>query len=156
MLKKILLFSTVLALIFVAYQLYQTGSDNRKQTSADKIVISDQSEQPLFDLIHHNLTAINQKKIDDYLTTLVPTARKDSQKEIRAFLDSYTVKISLDGFRVLKKDKTHCLVETKQKTTNLGKNKYRDHIATANHTLKKVEGKWLIASTTMIDTTFLD
>ena len=48
MLKKILLFSTVLALIFVAYQLYQTGSDNRKQTSADKIVIADQSEQPLF------------------------------------------------------------------------------------------------------------
>ena len=97
MLKKILLFSTVLALIFVAYQLYQTGSDDPKQTSVDKIVISDQSEQPLFDLIHHNLTAINQKKIDDYLTTLVPTARKDSQKEIRAFLDSYTVKISLDG-----------------------------------------------------------
>ena len=119
MLKKILLFSTVLALIFVAYQLYQTGSDNRKQTSADKIVIADQSEQPLFDLIHHNLIAINQKKIDDYLTTLVPTARKDSQKEIRAFLDSYTVKISLDGFRVLKKDKTHCLVETKQKTTSI-------------------------------------
>jgi hypothetical protein len=57
---------------------------------------------------------------------------------------------------VLKKDETHALVETKQKATNLGDNKYRDHIATANHTLEKVDDTWLIAATTMVDTQFID
>ncbi|GHU35417.1 hypothetical protein FACS1894193_00940 [Bacilli bacterium] len=156
MLKKILLFSTVLVLIIAAFQLYQTKSDDSTQAKVNKIVITDKSEQALYDLINRNLTAINQKKMEDYLATLIPTARQNSQKEITTFLNSYTVKINLESFQVLKKDKTHCLIETKQKTINLGKNKYRNHISTANHTLTKLDGKWLIASTTMIDTEFLN
>ncbi|GAB2022162.1 hypothetical protein RyT2_12360 [Pseudolactococcus yaeyamensis] len=156
MLKKILLFSAVLALVMLAFTFYQTGSRDTQQTKTDKIIITDKAEQTFFNLISSNLTAINDKKIDNYLTTLVPTARKASRKEITTFLETYNVKISLESFRVLKKDDTHCLIETKQKTVNLGKNSYRNHIATANHTLTKLDGNWLIASTTMVDTDFLD
>lgn len=158
-LKKLLLFSTVLALIFLAFKLYQgqsVGANQDSKTDQQKIVITDKGEQAIFDLLDSNLTAINNKEIDTYLATLVPTAREASRKEIATFLDTYTVKNQLESFRVLKKDKTHCLVETKQKTINLGKKKYRNHIATANHTLKKVDGTWLIASTSMINTEFID
>lgn len=106
-------------------------------------------------VLETNLQAATDEDIDLYVSTLVPSAREATQKEMSAFFEEYDVEHTLLEFKVTKEDGTRIQVQARQKTVNKGKNKYRNHITVANHTFVKMDGEWFLEETAMSDTQFI-
>lgn len=106
-------------------------------------------------VLETNLQAATDEDIDLYVSTLVPSARDATQKEMSAFFEEYDVEHTLLEFKVTKEDGTRIQVQARQKTVNKGKNKYRNHITVANHTFVKMDGEWFLEETAMSDTQFI-
>lgn len=106
-------------------------------------------------VLETNLQAATDEDIDLYISTLVPSAREATQKEMSAFFEEYDVEHTLLEFKVTKEDGTRIQVQARQKTVNKGKNKYRNHITVANHTFVKMDGEWFLEETAMSDTQFI-
>lgn len=106
-------------------------------------------------VLETNLQAATDEDIDLYISTLVPSAREATQKEMSAFFEEYDVEHTLLEFKVTKEDGTRIQVQARQKTVNKGTNKYRNHITVANHTFVKMDGEWFLEETAMSDTQFI-
>lgn len=117
-------------------------------------VTNEQDVLAVYELLEKNLQAANDEDIETYLSTLVPSAREATKKEMIPFFEKYDVKHTLVAFEVTKEDGKRILVKARQKTVNEGKEKYRNHITEANHTFVKVDGEWLLEETAMSDTQF--
>ena len=111
-------------------------------------------------VIETNLKAVNQKDMSAYLSTLVNSAQADTKKEMKKFFKDFSVENELLEIKVLDETPDKLLLQAQQKTTapsnKKQKEKYRNHISTANHTLVKEDGKWKIAETIMTDTQFIN
>jgi hypothetical protein len=108
------------------------------------------------ELLKANLKAVNEKDVDAYVETLVSSAREETAAEMKTFFENYDIKNTLLKFNVVRTDNNTILVETKQKSINLGTNEYKNHITYAQHTFITENGKWKIAQTAMTDTEFID
>lgn len=106
-------------------------------------------------VLEENLKAANDKDIERYISTLVPEAREATKKEIEKTFAQYDLEHTLLSFEVLKQTDDLLQVKTQQKTINLGKNKYRNHITEAHHTFVKENGQWLIKEVSMSNTQFI-
>ena len=106
-------------------------------------------------VLETNLAAANDKDIDRYVNTLVPEAREATKKEIEKTFAEYDLEHTLLSFEVLSQTDDLLQVKTQQKTINLGKNKYRNHITEAHHTFVKEDGQWLIKEVSMSNTQFI-
>lgn len=106
-------------------------------------------------VLEANLAAANDKDIERYASTLVPEAREATKKEIEKTFAEYDLEHTLLSFEVLSQTDDLLQVKTQQKTINLGKNKYRNHITEAHHTFVKEDGQWLIKEVSMSNTQFI-
>lgn len=106
-------------------------------------------------VLETNLAAANDKDIERYASTLVPEAREATKKEIEKTFAEYDLEHTLLSFEVLSQTDDLLQVKTQQKTINLGKNKYRNHITEAHHTFVKEDGQWLIKEVSMSNTQFI-
>lgn len=106
-------------------------------------------------VLEANLAAANDKDIERYASTLVPEAREATKKEIEKTFSEYDLEHTLLSFEVLSQTDDLLQVKTQQKTINLGKNKYRNHITEAHHTFVKEDGQWLIKEVSMSNTQFI-
>ena len=103
-----------------------------------------------------NLAAATNEDGEAYVATLVESARKATKKEMAQFFKEYDLSHQLLSFNVVKQEDTSMIIEAQQKTINLGKKKYRNHITQARHTFVKVADVWLIKETSMTNTDFID
>lgn len=106
-------------------------------------------------VLETNLAAANDKDIERYASTLVPEAREATKKETEKTFAEYDLEHTLLSFEVLSQTDDLLQVKTQQKTINLGKNKYRNHITEAHHTFVKEDGQWLIKEVSMSNTQFI-
>ncbi|MDR0921483.1 MAG: hypothetical protein LBM95_03765 [Lactobacillales bacterium] len=159
--KKLVLFGfVVLSIGLIALYYNKKAEDVLNITSADEKQAQttelNAEEKKVKKVLEENIAAATAKDSERYVNTLTKAKRAETKKEMDKFFKEYTVVHSLQSFQVLKEDKTHMLVEAKQKAINKGKKSYRNHIATADHTFVKENGEWKIDSTTMTDTQFLE
>lgn len=161
MLKK--MFIGVVGLLFLIFVLNYFNkateiSDNITQEAGEveiKGKIKNQEDVlAAFALLEKNLQAANDEDLEAYASTLVPSAREATKKEMATFFKEFDVKHTLLSFEVTKEDGERILVKARQKTVNEGKNEYRDHITEANHTFVNIDGEWLLEETAMSDTQF--
>lgn len=108
-----------------------------------------------FDTMEKNLAASNKEDIESYTSTIVPSAREETKKELATFFEDYDLENTLLTFEVKKQEEDHLLVETTQQTVNKGKKEYKDHIATTSVTFVKEEDQWLIEQSVVTDTKFI-
>lgn len=108
-----------------------------------------------FDVIQSNLAAVSTNDSVRYSDTLVKEARKESKKEIEAFFQKYSVQQTILEVKVKKQTKQEIVFIVQQKSVSQQKSNYRNHIATAAHTLVKENQQWKIAETIMSDTKFI-
>ncbi|MGM0123941.1 hypothetical protein IGI37_001315 [Enterococcus sp. AZ194] len=139
---------------------FSDSSKNTNQAQSLSVeitgTISDKkAAESAFTVLKKNIQAVNDKDIDAYLSTIVPSSREETKKEMTPFFEKYSLKNELLSFEVKKQDNDHMLIEAQQKSQNLGKEKYRSHIAVANHTFVKEGGEWLIQETVITDTKFI-
>ncbi|GGI65575.1 MULTISPECIES: hypothetical protein [Enterococcus] len=151
----------ILFLIFVLNYFNQANkiSDNINQEAGEVEVtgkINNQEEAlAALAVLEKNLQAANDEDLDLYVSTLVPSAREATKKEMAAFFEEYDVEHTLLEFKVTKDDGERIQVLARQKTINKGSNKYRNHITEANHTFVKIDGEWFLEETSMSDTQFI-
>ena len=162
MYKKI--FIAVAGLLFLIFVLNYFNKANELSDSinqeAGKVEVTGKIENKddalaALKVLETNLQAATNEDIDLYISTLVPSAREATQKEMSAFFEEYDVEHTLLEFKVTKEDGTRIQVQARQKTVNKGTNKYRNHITVANHTFVKMDGEWFLEETAMSDTHFI-
>lgn len=162
MLKKgLIALAGVLFLILIVnyFNKAQNITDNINQEAGQVEVtgkIENQTEAlAALAVLETNLAAANDKDIERYASTLVPEAREATKKEIEKTFAEYDLEHTLLSFEVLSQTDDLLQVKTQQKTINLGKNKYRNHITEAHHTFVKEDGQWLIKEVSMSNTQFI-
>ncbi len=162
MYKKI--FIAVAGLLFLIFVLNYFNKANELSDSinqeAGKVEVTGKIENKddalaALKVLETNLQAATDEDIDLYISTLVPSAREATQKEMSAFFEEYDVEHTLLEFKVTKEDGIRIQVQARQKTINKGTNKYRNHITIANHTFVKMDGEWFLEETAMSDTQFI-
>lgn len=160
--KHIFLIIVIIASLIAGFKLLkpevQTQSESGIKITGNiknKKVIEDGIE-----VIETNLKAVNKKDMPTYLSTLVKSAQEDTKEEMSQFFKEFTVENELLEIKVLDETTDRLLLQAQQKTTapsdKKQKEKYRNHISTANHTLVKEDGEWKIAETIMTDTQFIN
>ncbi|MGM9903002.1 hypothetical protein A5844_001716 [Enterococcus sp. 10A9_DIV0425] len=162
--KKILLIVALLICVIGVVGLVIDSSKaadailNGENNEPDEQKTMNEDVQAVQALFEESLEASNEENSEKYVALLIPKARKNTQKELENFFDEYTVKNTLQSFKLLKHDGEHLLAEARVKSVKLDKStdKYKDHIATSNVTFVKINGEWLIEMTTMIHTQFLE
>ena len=156
----IVVFISIGVLILSGYQFQSTRittAANEEETSLIRGKISDQTAvDQCLALLQKNLTAANEKNVEDYVQTLVKDAQEPTRKEMRAFFSEYDLTHTLLSFTVVKQEKKSMLVRAEQKTINQGNNEFRNHISEANHTFVLEDSTWKIKETVMTNTEFLD
>lgn len=118
-------------------------------------ISDEQAAKETLRTLEKNIQAINDKDIDAYLSTIPASNWKETRVEMNEFFKEYDIKNELLSFEIKKQDKTHMLIQTQQKTINLGENNYKSHIAEANHTFVKKGNRWLIQETVITNTEFI-
>lgn len=155
--KKILIISGILIFVLVTFSLF---SPFKKSIETDTLKITgkfkdEETAKTLLTRLETNIKAANEKDMDTYLETLTSEKREDTKKEMSAFFKEYDIQTELLSFEIKKQDVDHALVQTQQKSINHGNNKYRNHIAEANHTFIKRDSKWYIDQSVMSNTKFI-
>lgn len=124
-----------------------------------EIANQDEAEAAL-KVIEENLAFAEAEDMDGYLSTILNQAHKETEKELAPFFESYDMQHTLLRAEVIDQQPDRILIQTEQQTIMLaaveGAEKYRNHIAEANHTLIKEDNRWKIEETIMTDTTFID
>jgi|SRR5690625_589496 len=111
-------------------------------------------------VIEENLEYAEKEDMEGYLSTIVPSARVETEKELSSFFEEYDLEHTILSVEVLEKESDVMLLRVEQQAVVLdsaeGAPTYRNHIAEANHTMVKVEDTWMIEETIMTDTFYLD
>lgn len=158
--KKYFLPALVIVLLMPLISGYSKKSDElvNAQAQGELSVQTNEDAKAAQAVLAENLQRANAEDVAGYVQTLIPKARENTAKEMEKFFETYDVEHSLQSFEVLKLENGHMLAETKIKTISkdTNKKKYRDHIATANHTFIYQEGQWLIEQSVMIETDFIN
>ncbi|MBM7709988.1 hypothetical protein [Enterococcus lemanii] len=148
-----------LVLIVNYFNQAQEITDNIQQEAGQVEItgkIKDETQaQAALAVLQTNLTAANEKDLALYIQTLVPEAREATKSELEKTFAEYDLEHTLLSFEVMKQTDDLLQVKTQQKTINLGKNKYRNHITEAHHTFVKEDGQWLIKEVSMSNTQFI-
>lgn len=155
--KKILIISGILIFTIVTFSLF---SPFKKSLQTDTLKITgkfkdEETAKELLACLEKNINAANKKDMETYLETLTPEKREDTKKEMTSFFKEYDIQTELLTFEIKKQDDDHALVQAQQKSINHGDNKYRNHIAEANHTFVKIDGTWYIDQSVMSNTKFI-
>ncbi|MEG0284905.1 MAG: hypothetical protein RR494_03325 [Vagococcus sp.] len=155
--KKILIISGILIFTIITISLF---SPFKKSLQTDTLKITgkfkdEKTAKELLACLEKNINAANNKDMDTYLETLTPEKREDTKKEMTSFFKEYDIQTELLTFDIKKQDDDHALVQAQQKSINHGDNKYRNHIAEANHTFVKIDGNWYIDQSVMSNTKFI-
>lgn len=111
-------------------------------------------------VIEENLEYAQKEDMEGYLSTIVPSARTETKKELSSFFEEYDLEHTILSVEVLEKESDIMLIRTEQQTVVKdsveGAPAYRDHIAEANHTMVKVDGTWMIEESIMTDAFYFD
>lgn len=155
--KKILIISGILIFTIITISLF---SPFKKSLQTDTLKITgkfkdEKTAKELLACLEKNIHAANKKDMETYLETLTPEKREDTKKEMTSFFKEYDIQTELLTFEIKKQDDDHALVQAQQKSINHGDNKYRNHIAEANHTFVKIDGTWYIDQSVMSNTKFI-
>lgn len=120
----------------------------------------DQDIEEAVEVVEKNLEYAEKKDMKGYLSTIVPDAREETEKELSSFFEEYDLEHTILSVEVLEKESDIMLLRVEQQTVVLDSAEdapsYRNHIAEANHTMVKVENTWMIEETIMTDTFYLD
>lgn len=116
--------------------------------------------QEAVQVIQNNLNFAQEENMEGYLSTLVSSAREETEEELAPFFETYDLEHTVLSIEILDQEEKRMLVKTEQQAVMVnsidGAEQYRDHIAEANHTLIKEDEEWKIEETIMTDTLFLD
>lgn len=154
--KYLLIFLLFLLLLFAPRLLISLKSD--------RIIIDDfpvsghiVDETPLKSVVatlKSNIEASNEENIDHYINTLIPSARKETEKEIHSFFEKYDLHIELISIEVIDQTSERVKLRVVQQSENHNEADYRNHEATVGMTFIKVNDQWLIAESMMENTKF--
>lgn len=120
----------------------------------------DQDIEEAVKVVEDNLRYAEEKDMDGYLSTIIPSGREETKQELEPFFEEYDMEHTILNVKVLEKEEDIMLLQVEQQTIALdakeGAPNYRDHIAEANHTMIKEDGKWLIKETVITDNFYLE
>lgn len=158
--KKILLL--IAPLLFLSacqnMQSYQDPSTVEYSIEGDYEV--DQDIEDAVEVIEKNLEYAGKSDMEKYLSTIIPSARAETEKELAPFFEEYKLEHTILGVEVLEKESDIMLLRVEQQAVVLDSAEdapsYRNHIAEANHTMVKEKNTWMIEETIMTDTFYLD
>ncbi|MFL2134115.1 hypothetical protein [Desemzia sp. FAM 24101] len=116
--------------------------------------------QEVVQVIQDNLHYAQEEDMEGYLSTLISSAREETEEELFPFFESYDLEHTVLSVEILDQEENRMLIKTEQQAVMVdsvdGAEQYRDHIAEANHTVIKENEEWKIEETIMTDTLFLD
>lgn len=111
-------------------------------------------------ILKQNLQAATDKDLPAYLNSLVASAHNETSSDMSQFFADYNLSHELLSIEVLDQQPERMLLKASQRTKKQKglpqKERYRDHLSDANHTLIKEGNQWKIAETVMTSTSFLD
>ncbi|UUX35049.1 hypothetical protein [Fundicoccus culcitae] len=105
-------------------------------------------------VIENNIQATNEENIDLYVSTLVPSARVETQREMQQVFDEFDIRIVLESIEVLEQTNDMVKLRVQQRATSDDET-YRDHVATVGITLIYENEEWLIVESMMENTEFI-
>lgn len=139
---------------------YQDPAEVTYEVEGTDEITNHQAIDEAVELVEQNLSYVEEKQMEGYLSTIVSSAREETEAELAPFFESYNIEHTILGIEVLEQQPNQILLQVEQQSILIDKDpnaeEYRDHIAEANHTLTYENDKWKIAETTITDNFFLE
>ena len=158
--KLILILLAPILFLSACHQVPSYQDPNTVEYSIEGDYEIDQDIKEAVKVIEKNLKYAENKDMNGYLSTIVPDAREETEKELASFFEEYDLEHTILSVEVLEKESDIMLLRVEQQTIVLDSADdtpaYRNHIAEANHTMIKVKGMWMIEETIMTDIFYLD
>lgn len=111
-------------------------------------------------LVQANMEAAEKENFEVYMGTLSKAYQnEESQDEIRALFENFDIDYEVLESKVIKEETDEVTIEVKQKAVAKKVAEgltFQNHIAVAQHTLVKEDGKWVFGSTEVISTEYLN
>ncbi len=117
--------------------------------------ITQQDKQTFTNFFKRHLDALNRKDLNAYLATLDPKSPQyDAAKQETAQLfKEYTLKYAIKSVKVISVDKQEAVVEMAATVKRVSGGGFKDSKMVTTNTLKKINGKWRLHSTTINELT---
>lgn len=105
-------------------------------------------------ILKTNVTAVNNKNIELYLSTISPEQRNSTKKEIAPIFNKFDLHTSIESIEIISQNTGQIKLKMIQQTTNLNNEHYRDHQSTAGITFHLINDHWFIVESIMENTEF--
>ncbi len=133
-----------------------TTSSSAGNKKAQTNQMSNVNNSEIFKPIDDKVKAINDKKVDDYLSSYISgtTIYKNEKSEKTQYLEDYTVKANVTDKQVLNKTDNAAQVQYVISTSKLKGPAFLDSKALYVSNLKKINGEWKISSESVLKIEF--
>lgn len=154
--KYLLIFLLFLTMLFVPRLLTSIKNDRIiiDNFPVSGHIMDETTLKSVIATLKKNIEASNEENLDDYVQTLIPSARKETKQEIQSFFDTYDLHIKLISIEVLEQTNDRVKLRVVQQSENHNDAEYRNHEATVGMTFTKEDSQWLIAESMMENTKF--
>lgn len=140
-------------MLLLGFVLFLTGCSN-------EISVEDEiSAHQVKEVLETNITALNDKDIDSYLSTIMESARERTKSEMTELFNDFDIKFELSESYIVEEESDKYVIQSTQLATAYDRSEeseYRDHTSTNLHTLERIDGKWLITESEILDIEFHD
>jgi hypothetical protein len=130
------------------------AANNQKPEENDKspaTAVTTQDQQFFTGFFNRHLDALNRKNLNDYLATLDASSPqyKKIKEETAQLFKEYTLKYTAQSVKLISRDKNEAVVEMVATVKKISGGGFKDSKMKTTNFLKKSNGKWHIADTSI-------